>query len=352
MKLTICTLLAGIAAATAVQASDTRVFGERIMLPDEGSFYIGRISADGSAILGNSSADYLIPDDLNGTESDTFFHDTVTGKYYLASLDEAGAQSRSFMPVGLSFDGSIALMSDAYNAHRTAIFRRDDQSVEHLPFNLAKAISGNGRIIGYLDRFEGAYYIGLHDLESGAAQRLPFMVGRSTEISLSFDGNYVAFNTASRLAPNEGEGSGLDVYRYEVSSGRIDRVPFPIHSDAKMGNLSGDGNLVTYSSQSAGVSGGWLYNFGTDSAQKFCPSASHTVVSDNGEFFGCDKDRSTVVIKHLPSGKQHEKTFPASTFFALGGISNTGTSVWGSTQPGTSYDTNGKQDLFITNFTR
>lgn len=352
MKLTICTLIAGIAAATAVQASDTRVFGERIMLPEEGSFFIGRISADGSAVLGNSTADYLIPNDLNGTGSDTFFHDTATGQYHLASLDQSGAQGSALMPVGLSSDGGVALMSDAYNSHAAVIFRKESGTVEHLPVLGARSISGDGETIAFVEAFEGAHYITLYELATGEKQRLPFTVGRSTEISLSQDARFVGFNTRGLLAPGEPVGKGLDVYRYDVDNDAIARVPFPSDSDAKMGNLSSDGSMVTYSSQSAGanVTGGWIFNFDSGAAERFCQSADNTLVSANGEFVGCERGRTAIEVKKLSTGQIKAIDLGESMYFQLGGLSNTGTAVWGTSRPATPYDTNGKVDLFITKF--
>ncbi|MAM87428.1 MAG: hypothetical protein CME36_09000 [unclassified Hahellaceae] len=336
MKLTICTLIAGIAAATAVQASDTRVFGERIMMPVDGSSTIGAISADGSAVLGTSSADHLISNDLNGSGLDTFLWNTVSTDYQLVNLDTSGAQSaRPTLPVALSADGKVALLLDTYNGHKALIYRSDSQSVEQLPFVKPKAISGDGQLVAFVDTVDSKLYIHLYSLSTGERTRLPIRVSPSTDIALSMDGKFVAFTKET------------EAFRLNRETGQLIKIPFSVSTNVSLGGLSHDGNVIAYSAVN---NGGWVYKFNSAQSEKLCVDSRAMALSGNGQFAVCDERNVQLVVKDLSSGKINNIPTGAANFFALGGVSNAGTVVWGTTNPYAHYDTNGKSDLLITKF--
>src|SRR5690606_9844659 len=114
------------------------------------------------------------------------------------------------------------------------------------------------------------------------------------------------------------------IFRYDVENGSQTQVPIAASSDKKMGTLSGDGNLITYSAINTG---GWVYNFASGETDRFCQIASNTVVSDNGRFVACDSNRKSVLVKDLESAEIMTLDTLGSAFFGIGGVSNAGTVV-------------------------
>jgi len=188
------------------------------------------ISADGNLIAFHSYAANLVPDDTNG-QSDVFVHDVRTGTTTRVNVTSAGEQVTHDGP-GVNPTGR-------------------------------PSISADGRHVGFVSSAEGlapgddnhtqAY---LHDL----ATRTTEVVSRSavgtvvdaypgSAVSVSEDGNRVAFLSLSADVVPGDVNSDLDVFVRDRAADTTHRVPAG-EDGAGQHSLSADGNRVAFVSTS------------------------------------------------------------------------------------------------------
>lgn len=185
------------------------------------------LSPDGRYVAFFSSASNLVPGDGNG-EPDVFLKDTATVAITRVSTDSYGAEGngRSYDP-SLSADGRyVAFFSYASNL-----------------------VSGDSNI---------RYDVYLKDVQTGATTRVSTdsagAEGNSESLfpSISADGRYVAFDSASSLVP--GDNNGLfDVYLKHTLTGATFHVSTDfagtgVSHESRSPSLSPDGRYVAFHS--------------------------------------------------------------------------------------------------------
>ncbi|MPZ53280.1 MAG: hypothetical protein GEU79_11210 [Acidimicrobiia bacterium] len=225
---------------------------------DMGSF-MPAISDTGRYIAFSSNATNLVPGDTNNT-FDIFVHDTETGDTTRVSVNSDGVDgnSGSYGP-GISADGRYV----SFESHATNLVPGDTTGDESDVF--------------------------LHDIESGETSRLSVhsdgtpAIGHSFASVISADGRYVAFQSD---APNlvDGDTNNVsDVFVRDTVTGRTTRVS--VHSNGAQGDrgsvgasISADGRYVAFDSASNLVDGD---TFGIDVFVHDTESGSTTRISIN-----------------------------------------------------------------------
>lgn len=183
------------------------------------------VSADGRYVAFESGATNLVPGDLNGF-SDIFIKDMVTGSLTLVSVDSNGLQAAgdSYAP-SISGDGRyVAFVSSADNLTPNDV--------------------------------NEAYDIFLRDTLAGTTVRVSRDAnGSSWDPSISLDGRFIVFSSGASNLVSDDTNAKSDVFVYEVSSGLITRVS--VNSAGQQGDhasmdpsISGDGRYVAFSSAS------------------------------------------------------------------------------------------------------
>ncbi len=253
------------------------------------------ISSNGRFVAFESNSGNLIPDDINGT--DIFVRDLQTDITTLVNVDSNGVQAfgASRNP-SISSDGRfVAFDSFASNLvpddtnNQGDIFVRDlqtgittlvsvasDGTQANLgpPANsvsLALKISSDGRFVAF-DSFASNLVPGdtnnqsdifVRDLQAGTTTRVNISsdgnqanggsFGRTTSLSISSNGRFVAFDSrASNLVPNDTNGQ-YDVFVRDLQEGTIKRIS--VDSNGNQANfnstypsISSDGRFVAFSS--------------------------------------------------------------------------------------------------------
>ena len=182
------------------------------------------ISADGRYVAFTSHATNLVPGDTNGF-ADTFVHDLLGGTTTRVSVDSSGAQASgdSVNAVSLSADGRyVAFQSTANN------LVPDDHNV------------------GTSDVF-------VHDRANGTTVRVSVASSKGGHYpSISGDGRFVAFQSASKLAPND-TNNLIDAFVRDLVNATT--VLVSVDSDGVQGNssstspvISADGRYVAFES--------------------------------------------------------------------------------------------------------
>ncbi len=244
------------------------------------------ISADGRYVAFESSASNLVPGDTNESE-DVFVRDRLSGTTTRVSLDSGGVEANgsSHMP-SISADGRyVAFSSSASNLvpgdtnEREDVFVRDRLSGTTTRVSVTSGgtqangdsgwavISGDGRYVAFASYASdlvahdtnGRQDVFLHDRV--AASTIRVSVGSdglegdriSTVPSISVDGRYVAFESASTLVSDDTNGY-TDVFVYSRDTAAVSRVS--VASDGAQANdgessgasISSDGRYVAFSS--------------------------------------------------------------------------------------------------------
>ena len=227
------------------------------------------ISADGRYVAYCSGSSNLVIGDTNGL-TDVFVKDMVTGTTRRASTDSIGSQC----------NGSTALPSISADGRFVAFYSESS--------NLTADVQGGG--------------IFLKDMSTGQTRRV------STEspgaqrngadknsLSISADGRYVAFSSASVDLVSGDTNGRADVFVRDMATGAVRRVSTGAMGEQGNGevrysqSISADGRYVAFCSESSNLvsddTNGWADVFVKDtSGASFGPASNPvTSVADNTE---------------------------------------------------------------------
>ena len=284
-------LLAGFSAkAQHIQQASADASG----IPANGPSHEGDISGNGRYAAFSSTADNLVPGDINGT-TDVFVKDRVTGSVELVSVDSQGnATGGGGAGAAISREGRfVAFYSEADDlvpgdtnglsdifvhdrvtkqTHRVSIstggVETNDSCYE---YNL----SGDGRYVVFISDADnlvpgdtnGSSDVFLRDTRTGTTTRVstgPDGVeanDSSNEPSISGDGRYVVFNSAAtNLVPGDTNGHE-DVFILDRSSGVVERVSVgasgeEANGSSYQGSPSDDGRFVVFHSSADNLAPG------------------------------------------------------------------------------------------------
>lgn len=199
--------------------------------PGNGDSSSPSISADGRWIAFASDATNLVPNDTNGV-TDIFVHDRQTGETTRVSVSTNGEQAngKSTFPAISGNGRYLAFQSDAANLVPT--------DTNGLP-----DIFVHDRLTGETKRAS----VGLNGEQAN---------GASSNVSISHDGRYLAYQTMASNLVRGDDNSAWDVYVYDNGvTGNVVRAS--VSSEGVGGNLesvnpqiSGDGRIVVFASAS------------------------------------------------------------------------------------------------------
>jgi TolB protein len=245
------------------------------------------VSADGRFVAFGSFGSDLVAGDTNGF-MDVFVRDMQTGTTSLVSANADGVAGNGSSGLagmsgshGISDDGRyIAFMSAATNLvpeannSRLQVYVKDTTTGQIVRASVndagqagnqdsqAAAISGNGRVVAFhsastnLSPLSNTTQVFVRDLAAGTTtleSAGAAAVGRpSTLPALSFDGQYLAFESAAPLDPRDRDNGTLDVFLRDRTSGTT--VLASLSDNAVGGatsaapSISGDGRWVGFHS--------------------------------------------------------------------------------------------------------
>ena len=203
-------------------------------------------SDDGEAILIKSYASDLIPGfvDQNGFQADLYHW--RAGSFRLASRATSGTTTGS--------GGAL----------REGVLSPDGQTATF-------SHSGNDLVTGFVD---GGGLFDLFQWREGSGQTL--LISHSTEnllqggdgnteeISVSADGEHVAFETSSRLVETDATPGSRDIYRWSRTAGSNELVsrdfmlPFPGNGESRRPRISRDGASVVFDSRAHNLVNGFV----------------------------------------------------------------------------------------------
>lgn len=193
----------------------------------------------GRQVVFNSSAPDLVPGDTNGVQ-DVFVHDRATGITQRVSVSTAGTQAN---------DASAA--------------------------TARPAISGNGRFVAFPSAAtnlvpndtNGVADVFVHDLWTGTTEIVTRALGGGAangatvgNVSLSYDGRYVAFGSAASNLVRDDTNGRQDTFVYDRLRGVT--ILASLATDGTRGNgdtqhlgtwISGDGRVVTFQSSASNL---------------------------------------------------------------------------------------------------
>ena len=261
-----------------------------------GVSYAPHISADGRYVAFDSDASNLVPGDTNGT-GDVFVRDLQTGAITRVSTDVNGGQGNhqslnesisadgryvtftslasnlvpgdtDFVPVGTWF-GSDVFVRDLWTGAITCISTDANGNPANNSGGGGSSISADGRYLAFesqrtnLVPGDTSIYTGgdvfVRDLQTGAITRVSTDVNGqqgtdfSVNPSMSADGRYVVFYTASsNLVPGD-TNNAHDVFVRDMQSGAITRVSTDVNGGQGNGasyapSISADGRYVAFTS--------------------------------------------------------------------------------------------------------
>lgn len=249
------------------------------------------ISADGSFIAFSSESDNLVPGDTNLSE-DVFLHDRSTGKTRRVSVSSVGIEgNRDSRNPSISADGRfIAFESDANNlvagvgfgqvyVHDRIAGTTYCASVNSggMPGNDRSrypSISGSGHLIAFASDANNldlnaadtnfAMDVFLHDFLTGQTRRISVVsgggqAGGATSPSLSADGRYCAFQSASDMGVAIDTNGMPDIFVHDVQtvttslvSHRWD-VYYSGNGSSLDASISNDGSIICYFSTASNL---------------------------------------------------------------------------------------------------
>ena len=249
------------------------------------------ISADGRFVAFDSDAENLARDRNNIT--DVFRHDRETGETILVSVSSEGQQgdSSSHAPA-ISGDGRFIVfhanssLAPEDTNETTDVYLRDVQAgtttLVSIGFDgsagnstsFIQDISSDGRFVAFVSSATNLIANDIEDIDAGVYVR--DLVNGTTELvsvgsdgtqanvgffgtpSISADGRYVAFSTATSLVPEDTREFSLDIYLRDRVAGTTELIS--VNSDEVPGNgrsegpsVSADGRFVAFQSDSSNI---------------------------------------------------------------------------------------------------
>jgi Tol biopolymer transport system component len=249
------------------------------------------VSGDGRYVAFESGATNLVPGDTNG-HYDVFVRDRQTRRTTRASLGAQGAQGNddSYVPSVSAGGRYVAFYSEASNlapgeaGEHGDVFLHDGETgaTERVSvtstggpakgWSWYPAVSADGRYVAFSSTApdlvaqdtNGQADVFVRDRQTGATERISVSSaglqanGRSGFVSISGDGQYVAFDSdASNLVPGDTNGH-LDVFVYDRRTRTTERVSVSSHgaqghSASAHPSLSADGRYVAFSSYASNL---------------------------------------------------------------------------------------------------
>jgi len=272
----------------------TRVSTDSTGTEGNGNSSWAALSSDGTTVAFQSDATNLVANDTNGTW-DVFVRDRATGIVTRVNVDSAGLEANAYTffnsAQSISFDGNrVAFSSYASNlvASDTAghldVFVHDCSSgttervsvdssgAEADGDSLVSVISADGNVIAFgsdasnlvANDTNGAYDIFVHDLSTGATERVSVdslgaeADGTSRFPSISADGRFVAFESLATNLVAGDKNKEQDVFVRDRLLGTTKRVsvsPFDRggNGTSEVPSISGDGRFVAFLSSATNL---------------------------------------------------------------------------------------------------
>ncbi len=244
------------------------------------------VSANGRFVLFRSRATNLVPGfvDANGSDSDLYVRDLITGTTMLVTADAGGAgggNGRHGAPNDF-YDGGPQISADG----RYVTFSSSSTNL------IAGFVDANGN--QSTDIYVRDLFAGTTTLVSRAATASTGGNGASRSAVLSANGRYVAFESdASDLVAGDTNGK-TDVFVHDLQTGATVLASVnatgtgPGNSDSFNGSrfgqsrtLSDDGNYLLFASQASDLTTG-DHNFQTDVFLRDLAAGTTTLVSASG----------------------------------------------------------------------
>jgi putative cell wall-binding protein len=256
----------------------------------------GAISDDGRYVAYQSDATNLAGEDVNGTTSDVFYRDRLTGKTTMVSdiTTEAAVWDRGARSASISDDGRYVAFitgkslvatdtngdTDLRSGTGIDVYVRDMETGEFLFCDIAGdgsdigdrqmevMMSGNGEYVvvgtmadiaeedanNHRDVYRYDLSSGETTLVSPTSEEILDWERGAKPIGISDDGRYVAFITGRSIDEADTNGGDQDYYRKDLQTGVIDFVAFnggvdyPDRLSPEDGEvqLSGDGQYLVF----------------------------------------------------------------------------------------------------------
>lgn len=249
------------------------------------------VSANGRYLAFRSSATNLDGTDANGTVTDIFLRDGVTGTITLVSRATDGTQGNnaSYFAVPSDDGRYVAFSSTATNLVAgdanggiADLFLKDLATGTTTLVDVSGAgvqadrgvgsitnfsMSPNGRYVVFpsgsaltADDVSGSADIFLRDTKSGTTTLISRVVrssgfdGDGRYPSISADGRYIAFQSgSSRLVATDTDNFYSDIYLHDRTTGTTIKVTENANESSVIPSISADGRYVTYTSRASNL---------------------------------------------------------------------------------------------------
>lgn len=273
----------------------TRVSTSPVNTQGNSHSFWGAVSDDGNFVAFQSAASNLVLSDVNGHLPDIFFKDRGTSNTWLASVTSAGVQGNSgSIAPNLSADGryvafeslaSNLVVGDTNNAWDVFVHDRLAGTTVRVSVGAGgvqgdadsrrASISADGRFVAFASEAtnlvagdtNGVSDVYLRDLLAGTTTRVSLSTGgaqgdgASLWASVSGDGRYVAFQSASTDLVAGDTNGAEDVFRKDMLTGTLLRVS--VGTGGIQGNgpsvspsISADGAFVAFQSSATNLVAG------------------------------------------------------------------------------------------------
>jgi hypothetical protein len=257
------------------------------------SSWQSQVSGNGNTISFTSSASNLVPNDTN-SEGDIFVYNIQTGEMIRVSVDSNGVEANGqSQHAYLSEDGNIVVfkswasnlvLNDTNN--KSDVFIHNIQTGETtrvsvssegeqgIGFHGEPSISNDGNIVAFsstssnlvLNDMNVETDVFVHNFSTGETDLISVDsngvggIGNSGNPYISGDGNVVVFTSnASNLVLNDNN-ENIDTFVHNIQTGETVRVSVDSEgnedngsSSYAEGSISGDGNVVTFTSWSSNL---------------------------------------------------------------------------------------------------
>ena len=241
------------------------------------------ISGDGQLVGFASSADNLLPSDLNESR-DVFLYDRAAGDLARVpsidlSFEVAGANSpsRAAAISGngrlVAFESAASNLTDGTQSFGTDVYvyNRDTELSSILSFDLDRqssnpSISSDGGIVAFQSGIDNTgvanpngqidIYVHVRDTDD-----LENITSGGDEVSInaavSANGRFVAFEShASNLVVDDANGNTSDIFLYDTESSSVEVLTAGGNGDSQTPSISADGRFVAFASLANNLAAG------------------------------------------------------------------------------------------------